>query len=187
MEGSIFHKDRFIDVFQKYELRRGITGSAHIDPKQDFIITEALLNDLLTNTTLSTLSLGTWWEMTPVTTTRYRNTYEFSLRLNLIVPYSVCLAVLSIFSALGIWALYQNDMPVSDGGFLQIMMATRGDTEMEKLVVSNGVSATNRISPELRGLRIRYGKLVIGNGEEDGMEHYGFGTVEETVSLRKRK
>jgi hypothetical protein len=34
-------------------------------------------------------------------------------------------------------------------------------------------------------LKVRYGKLVIGDADEGGTDKYGFGTVDETVSLRK--
>ncbi|KAF2679746.1 hypothetical protein K458DRAFT_393589 [Lentithecium fluviatile CBS 122367] len=185
IEGSVFQNGRFSDDVNSSYVPRSSTGSVYIDPRQDFNITQDVMNEVLTNITLSTLSLGTWWQMTPVTTTRYRNTYEFSHPLNLILPYSISVGVALFFSAVGIWSLYQNDVAVADGGFLQIMMATRGDTEMERLVVRDGAAASDQASQELRDLKIRYGRLLVGNAG-GGEEKNGFGTVEETVSLRKR-
>jgi hypothetical protein len=150
-------------------------------------ITEDLLNDVLTNITLSAISLGTWWDMVPVTTVRYRNTYSFANPINLIVPYSVCLAAATIFAGIAIWSLWQNGIPAADGGFLQIMVATRGNTAMERLVLRERILAINSLSEELMSLKIRYGELVAE--EVQGIEggKLGFGTVEETLSLRKRK
>jgi hypothetical protein len=41
-------------------------------------------------------------------------------------------------------------------------------------------------SKELKSLRVRYGGLVLESGVE-GKRMWGFGTAEETVSLRKRR
>jgi hypothetical protein len=148
-------------------------------------ITEDLLNDVLTNITLSAISLGTWWDMVPVTTARYRSTYSFANPINLIVPYSICLAAATIFAVIAIWSLWHNGIPAADGGFLQIMMATRGNTAMERLVLRERILAIDSLSEELKSLKIRYGELV--TEEVQGIEggKLGFGTMEETLSLRK--
>jgi hypothetical protein len=157
------------------------------DPRYNLSITEDLLNSVLTNLTFSAISLGIWWDMVPVTTTRYRSTYSFTNPLNLILPYSTCLAAATLFAAIAIWSLWRNGIPAADGGFLQIMTATRGNTEMERLVLRERLITIENMSVELKDLRIRYGELV---GEDvlgvDG-RRLGFGTEEETVSLRKRK
>jgi hypothetical protein len=125
--------------------------------------------------------------MVPVMTTRYQSTYSFANPLNLILPYSICLAVTALFVAIAIWSLWHNGNPAADGGFLQIMMATRGNTEMERLVLKEKLLAIDTMSNDLKSLKIRYGELV-GEGVL-GVEgrRLGFGTVEETVSLRKRR
>jgi hypothetical protein len=156
-------------------------------PRYDLNLTEGLLNGVLTNITLSAISLGTWWDRVNVTTTRYQSTYSFANPLNLILPYSVCLAAATLFAAIAIWSLWRNGMPAADGGFLQVMVATRGNTEMERLVLRERLTTIENMSAELKNLKIRYGELV---GEDVlGAEgtRMGFGTVEETVSLRKRK
>lgn len=124
----------------------------------------------------------------PVTTTRYRNIYQFSEPLNLILPYSICLGVATIFVIIGIWSLIRNGVAAADGGFLQVMMATRGDTEMDRLVLEHGMIGANDVPQDLKDLKIRYGELV---GRETtgarGEIRWGFGTIEETVSLKRRK
>jgi hypothetical protein len=175
--GSAFDSTRFI-----------ITYDRDFSPWTDINITEETLNAVLTNVTISALSLGIWWDTVPVTTTRYRNTYEFSQPLDLILPYSISLAIATGFVFIGIWSLVRNGVAAADGGFLQVMMATRGHTEMEKLVLKEGTFATDEISREVKDLEIRYGELVIAGMAEDGApRRLGFGTVDETASLRKRK
>lgn len=98
-------------------------------------ITEASINELLTNITISTLTLGLQRGIVPVTTTVYQNIYQYSDRLNFFLPYSLCLTCAFIFMVIGLRALIVNKVPAKDGGFLQIMMSTRGRTNIEKLVL----------------------------------------------------
>lgn len=77
-------------------------------------------------------------------------------------------------------------MPATDGGFLQIMMATRGNTEIERLVLQERLTAIDNISQELKNLKTRYGELVGEDVLGVAGRRLGFGTVEETVSLRKK-
>jgi hypothetical protein len=151
------------------------------NPVKDINPTEDLLNTLLYNITLSAFSLGTWKENVSVASTLYRNTYQFSHKRNLILPYSVCFGIAIIFAVVAMWSLHQNGISAADGGFLQVMMATRGDTQMERLVLkSESVSAYN-VSKDLGSLKVRYGELVRQEGR------MGFGTAEETLALRRRK
>jgi hypothetical protein len=146
-----------------------------------------MLNDVLAKTIIPAISLGIWWDMIPVTTTRYRSIFMLTNPLNLILPYSICLAAAVAFAAIAMWSLLRNRMSAADGGFLQIMMATRGDTEMNRRILEEGVAAIDDMSDELKNLRVRYGELV---GEEIlgvGGRQFGFGTADVTLSLRKRK
>jgi hypothetical protein len=79
------------------------------------------------------------------------------------------------------WSLFQNGIPAADGGFLQVMMATRGDTQMERLVLKNGSMAADDMLKKLGSLKVRYGELVSQEGT------MGFGTVDETLALKRRK
>jgi hypothetical protein len=157
------------------------------DPRKELNLTEVILNDVLTNITLSAISLGTWWDEIEVNYTRYQSTYSFANPINLILPYSVCLAVATAFAATAIWSLSRNGIPAADGGFLQIMTATRGNTEMERLVLRENLTTVENMSEELKALRVRYGELVGEDVVGANGRTVGFGTIEETISLRKRK
>ncbi|KAF7674365.1 hypothetical protein GT037_007125 [Alternaria burnsii] len=163
------------------------TDQDPLDARTYINVTEDLLNSVLTNITISTISLGTWWDMVPITTTHYQSIYSFANPLNLILPYSIYLVAAITFAAIAIWSLSRNGTPAADGGFLQIMTATRGNTEMERLVLREKLTAVEDMSVELKALKVRYGEFV---GEDvvgvDG-KTVGFGTIEETISLRKRK
>ncbi|EAT79388.1 hypothetical protein HBH56_100850 [Parastagonospora nodorum] len=148
-------------------------------------VTEAALNELLTNITISLMTLDLWTDNINVTSTTYRNTYAFSRRINLVLPYALCLAFGLLIVGLGLVSLWQNGVPSSDG-FTQVMMATRGRTEIDRLVLEQGLVDINAASKELKGLKVRYGELVMEDAVK-GEKVWGFGTAEETVSLRKRK
>ncbi|KAI4949056.1 hypothetical protein J4E91_005519 [Alternaria rosae] len=137
------------------------------DPRQLLNITEAMLNEVLVNITISAISLGTWWDMVPVTSTRFRT-------------------AATVFIAIAIWSLWRNRAPAADGGFLQIMMATVGDTQMSRVILEEKLAAVDDISDELKSLKIRYGKLVNADVLEKGGKQFGFGTMDETIPLRKR-
>jgi hypothetical protein len=176
LTGSVFDTSRNVSIDPRGR-----------DPREYINTTQDLLNDVLTNIAISAISLETWWDIVSITTTRYQSTYSFANPLNLILPYSICFAAATIFAAIAIWSLSRNGTPAADGGFLQIMIATRGDTEMERLVLREKLTTVKNMSAELKALKVRYGELV---GEDVlGVEGrtMGFGTVEETVSLRKRK
>jgi hypothetical protein len=150
-----------------------------------FNITEAALNELLTNITFSLMALDLWTDNITVNATVYRNTYVFSRPFHLVLPYALCLAFGLAIVVLGLSALWRNGVPATEG-FMQIMMATRGPTEMERRVLQHELVDAKKVSKELKSLRVRYGELVLENGVE-GKRIWGFGTAEETVSLRKRK
>ena len=46
-----------------------------------------------------------------------------------------------------------------DGGFLQVMMMTRGRGEMERLVVEEGPQSVGEIKGSLAGLKVRLGEV----------------------------
>jgi hypothetical protein len=72
----------------------------------------------------------------------------------LILPYSICLAAGAFFVAIAIWSLWSNGIPAADGDFLQIMMATRGNTEIERLVLRERLTAIDSMSDKLKSLKI---------------------------------
>lgn len=170
MRGSVFHKSR-------YNEHEGL------DPRHAFNLAENMLNGVLANITMSAISLGTWWDMVPVTSTRYSNTYTLSHPLNLVLPYSICLAAASVFVIISIWSLWCNRAPAADGGFLQIMLATVGNTEMSRIMLEEGVAAVDDMSDELKSSKIRYGELVYEDELGKKGKRYGFGTSDEIISL----
>lgn len=148
-------------------------------------LTEAASNELLINITFSLMALDLWTDNITVNATIYRNTLALPRPINLALPYVLCLAFGLAIVVLGLSALWQNGVPATEG-FVQIMMATRGATEMERLVLKHELVDTTKASKELKILRVRYGGLLLENGVES-KRVWGFGTAEETVSLRKRR
>jgi hypothetical protein len=67
------------------------------------------------------------------------------------------------------------------------MMATRGNTEMERLVLRERLLAIDSMSDELESLKIGYSDLVGEDVLRIEGRRLGFETVEETVSLRRRR
>lgn len=155
-------------------------------PIADLNITEASLNELLTNVTLSTLALNAWRRTIPVTMTQFRNTYQFSRPIYLILPYSLCLVIGAVVVALGLFSMYENKVAATDGGFLMVMLTTRGATHMDRLVAQQGLVGPHAISQELKDLKVRFGELVTPDRESVGRS-YGFGTTDETLCLRERR
>jgi hypothetical protein len=184
LQGTLLHTTRFDNYIPYTNLSKAASdpfmGTSLFNTVRDINPTEELLNELLYNVTISSIVLGTWKDKVPVTTTTYHNTYHFSHRRNLIIPYSISLGLAIVFGMIAVWALHQNGVPAADGGFLQIMMATRGDTEMERLVLKEGLKAGGEVSKELGALKVRYGQLIEAGRRE------GFGTVDETVGGRRQ-
>jgi hypothetical protein len=134
-----------------------------VSQTSDVNVIEASLNELLTNITfsLARLKLCTDNNVT-VNTTEYLNTDDFSRPSNLILPYALCLAAGLIIVALGLWSMWQNGVSASDG-FMKVMMATRGRTQMERLVLeqSGEFGDVDKASKMLKELKVRYCELVM--------------------------
>jgi hypothetical protein len=77
-----------------------------------------MLNDFLTNVSISALTLDTWRVPYPVNITEYRTTYHFCSPIKLIIPYALSLGFGLLFVGIGIWSLVANGVPATDGGFL---------------------------------------------------------------------
>jgi hypothetical protein len=92
-----------------------------------------------------------------------------------------------VFSVVALWSLWRNGSAVTDGGFVQVMLATRGDTEMERLAVQEGCTSADNMSQELKQIKLRYGQLTVGQQGEADDVRMGFGTVDETISVKKRE
>ncbi|KAH7380144.1 hypothetical protein BKA66DRAFT_609988 [Pyrenochaeta sp. MPI-SDFR-AT-0127] len=175
LETSIFNP-------QRYNSSRYANSLSGLDPRTDLVFNQASLNDFLANVTISALSLDTWKEFRPINTTNYRATYKFSKPLNLIVPYVLSLAFTLVFTGIGTWSLLQNGVSATDGGFLHVVAATTGRTEMERVIVEHHVTGES-VPKEVLNMKIRYGELVDGEGVGTGRA--GFGMLEETRPLKR--
>ncbi|KAH7131814.1 hypothetical protein B0J11DRAFT_480593 [Dendryphion nanum] len=180
LEGSVLQDPSIVPI-----KNRNYSRSAIFDPRQ-LNFTQHLLNELLFNVTISALSLKTWQDRVLVRKDEYKNIYKFSHPQNLIIPYAVCMSLGIFFVAVGMFSMWKNRISTVDGGFLQIMLATRGNTEMERLALREGNSSPELISKEMKNLKLRYGELVIERGS-NAPRRFGLGTEEETISLRKRR
>ncbi|KZM24667.1 hypothetical protein ST47_g4146 [Ascochyta rabiei] len=157
------------------------------DPTLTVDITEAKLNAILSNITISAISLGTWWDSVPIDTTGFRNTYRFSQPLNLVLPYSICLGCAVIFAMVAIYSLWKNGMSATDGSFVQIMLATRGNTRMEQLAMAEHSVDLANVSKELWASKVRFGELITQDATAVTGVRRGFGTVDETLPYKKRR
>lgn len=69
------------------------------------------------------------------------------------------------------------------------MIAVKGNTELEALVIKQGYVGLADMNDELKNLQIRYGELSVDEEEDmpGATRKYGFGTVEESQTLRRRR
>jgi hypothetical protein len=100
------------------------------DPTTDFNVTEASINSMLANISISVLSLDIWSGAVDVNNTEYVNVYQFSHPLSFFLPYGLCLGLTLVFVVISLGALEKNGVAATDGGFLQVLMTTTGDTAM---------------------------------------------------------
>lgn len=167
---------------QRYNRTRNLDSLRGVDPRDGLNISEDMLNEFLTNVSISALSLDTWKERVPMNLTEYRGTYQFSRPRNLIIPYALAIGFALAFVGIGMWSLMQNGVSAVDGGFLHVVTATTGRTEMERVIVENHVEGDS-VAKEVLNMKIRYGELVDGEGVGTGRA--GFGMVEETRPLKR--
>jgi hypothetical protein len=164
--------------------RFGQNDTYVFDPRTSLDISEATMNALLANATISALLLNTWFGNITVKDTQYRNVYRFSHRINLLLPYGLCLGFTLIFVAIGLRALRGNGTSATDGGFLQVMMTTTGDTTMNREVGGASLRGGRNAPQTLLNMKVRFGELVPAE-ETIASGRYGFGTMEETMPLRR--
>ncbi|KAH7380549.1 hypothetical protein DE146DRAFT_624828, partial [Phaeosphaeria sp. MPI-PUGE-AT-0046c] len=86
-----------------------------------------------------------------------------------------------IFVGIGINALQLNGVPARDGGFLQNLITTTGDTALNRVAAEASLSAPDAAPKELLSMKVRFAKP----NEENG-SGAAFGTVEETTALERK-
>ncbi|KAH7412328.1 hypothetical protein DE146DRAFT_642829 [Phaeosphaeria sp. MPI-PUGE-AT-0046c] len=139
----------------------------------DLNISTASLNQLLANISISMLTQNIFSDTVNVDVENFRNVYHFEQKVGFCVPYALCLAIAAMYSVIALFTLRKNGLPAADGGFLQIMMTTRGNTEMERLVVKHGPRSVDEIKGELAALRVRLEDVEFEDNGDAGDEGGG--------------
>jgi hypothetical protein len=143
-------------------------------------ITPDHLNQALFNLTLAIgYQIGYWNISTMISTTQMVNKYTFAAPLNFYIPYGVLLILSIPILVLAMISLYRNGVPAKDGGFLQVLMTTRGNKDLDKLAAAGCLGGPNNVPKTLKDMELRFGALVSGEsesaGEVDGIVRAGFG------------
>jgi hypothetical protein len=140
---------------------------------------------MLANISISVLSLDIWSGAVDVNNTEYVNVYQISHPLNFFLPYDLCLGLTLVFVAIGLGALEKNGVGVTDGGFLQVLMTTTGDTAMTDVAAKGCLGGADNAPKELLEIKVRFGELV-SSSDKLGVHRAGFGMIDETIFLRRR-
>lgn len=168
-------------MLNKHQSRSDDSDYYGFNPLTSLDITEKSINEVLANVSISALALNTWYDYVAVNNTELRNVYRFSNRSNFFLPYGLCLAATLIFVIIGLNALRLNGVPATDGGFLQILMTTTGDTALNRAATEASLRTTDAAPKELLSMKVRFAKL-----NADIASGAGFGTVEETRTLERK-
>lgn len=111
-----------------------------------------------------------WYTSVNVTTTTYQNTFSFSSRPRLLIPYVASLLLTLPFMVMGIRAMQLNGVPASDPGFIQTLASTAGSERLRD-IAKRGIG-------ELGQTKVRYGYVR----DERGVKRRGFGVEGEVES-----
>jgi len=174
LETSVFNDKRF-----SYNEVAG----EKFEPSTDLDLSEARLNDALFNLTMSFLSLGVWYDTLDVNASYIEAVYRFSDPLQFFLPYCLCIGLTGAIMTIGLLALRWNGVTATDGGFVQIVTTTTGDTEMRRAALPGCLGGRRNAPKELMDMKVRFGEL---ESECHSVRRAGFGTVDETVPLRRR-
>ncbi|CZR62770.1 uncharacterized protein PAC_12667 [Phialocephala subalpina] len=163
------------------------------NPSNDYTcsVNQSILNFILANITLSTISsYNIWSTYVNETQTIWVNTYSFSRPRNLIIPYCLALLCTLPLIILGLYALYTNGVPATDGGFLQLLTTTRGSATLDETAVGGCLGGDKNVPSALKDLKIKYGELTgmpleLGHNKSVRPRRAGFGTEGEVSLLRR--
>ncbi|KAG4434704.1 hypothetical protein IFR05_009814 [Cadophora sp. M221] len=183
--GTLIANSRLNEFFGR--VQKNTELSEH-GPVISFKITQDLLNEILMNVTISTITAYGFWNTTVnATIDDLINVYKFSRPLNLIVPYSTSLLIALPFIVLGLWALYQNGVPATDGGFIQLITTSTGSRNLQNAAAGGCLGASENAPSALKKLRIRYGEVMGSEEDRNGrvVKRAGFGTEDEIRPLVK--
>lgn len=149
----------------------------------DFNSDPEMVEQMLQNLTVSVMSFGKWNTTVAVTQLETRICHSFSKQRQLIGPCASSIALSLIFIILGFLALAQNGVSPNNGA-AQIMTVAAGSSGIRKETLACSLGGAENASAELKGLRVRFWKLI---DEDGGHTRMGFGTEGEIVTLRPEK
>lgn len=176
-----------------------------------FNLDPSMIQSILTNVTLSVIAqYHAWPTSANVTRSQAHSKYVFSNPLNLLLPYFLSLGMILPLTIVGYWALCQNGVPARDSGFLQIVMTTRGNKELDQLAAGGCLGGDCNVPPALKKYEVMFGELADGSQHhQDGWAAVGiddrpvtgdeqtesggkvalagFGPKDEVTALRKRE
>lgn len=132
---------------------------------------------------MSILSLPNANISTAVLNNAYAVYYSFEYPVRLWAPYGAALGVSIIFIGLGFVALLKNGVSATTGGFLQILVTTRGSAVVDQLARGSSIGGEENISEELMECKVMYGEM--NDSKENGALIAGFGVPGEVVPLVK--
>jgi hypothetical protein len=126
----------------------------------NYDITQDLLNQALLNLTLAIgYQIGYWNISTMISTTQMVNKYTFATPRNFYIPYGLLLILSIPILVLAMMSLYQNGVPAEDGGFIQVLMTTRGNKDLDRLAAAGCLGGSNNVPKALEDLELRFGGL----------------------------
>lgn len=76
------------------------------------------------------------------------------------MPYFLTLLVLLSLLLVGLWALRVNGVSATDGGFLQVLMTTRGSEALDKAARGGCLGGEENIPLAIRGLEVMFGEFI---------------------------
>jgi hypothetical protein len=157
-------------------------GRPAIGNCMDLDLSEDRINEALQNITLSVMyTLGWWYTTANVTRSLNYNTFSFSSRPRLIIPYAASLLLSLPFLFLGFRALQLNGAPAMDTSFLQTLVTTTGSTRLREMAAA-GSEAPHDVPESVKETRIRFGYMLERNGE-DVVKRSTFGLEDEVEDL----
>lgn len=175
---------RFASNFHNYSF----PFDQEIDPPISFTVKEDLVNRVFGDYIVSMIpAFAAWNETINVTSFDSYNVYSYSSPADVWISYGLCLFFSLISIVLGSWALHENGIPATDGGFIQLLSTTTGSSKLQRAAAMKCLGGGQDLPKSLTGLKIRYGELVDMQVEHGGevMRRAGFGAEDEDAPLKK--
>ncbi|KAI5816085.1 hypothetical protein BZA77DRAFT_67895 [Pyronema omphalodes] len=150
-------------------------------------ITPALVEEMLINATLSTITLGYWKTQTNATVDNWINYYSFDRRIYVLAPYASALVVALAFLLIGADALVKNGVPAESGSFLQVACTTSGggNETLEKTLAGGCLGGDENMMRAMNDQKFVYGELKTGDEGQGLVRRAGFGPVGEVKKMER--